>query len=233
MLIKKRTIKIIVGVIVAIAVIVGAVFAFQTISTNIKIKDTENKLSQINAEELETKIIKELENTDLNVNSPTSKTEFRKLDSNKSKFDSYIKMYYELSQKYFGTEMKTNEEVMTEYISAFITNSKEHGVAIPCFKIESDNNGKFKNINYLESGPGDRIETIVKNAVEKVFKNEYGIEIFVNGNDKYNLHFRNAGNILEPMVEDEEYWADVNYEITNDKSSYIPSLSTITFGLSK
>ena len=74
MLIKKRTIKIIVGVIITIAVIVGAVFAFQTISTNMKIKDTESKLSKINAEEFESKLISELKQSKFNINTSNLST---------------------------------------------------------------------------------------------------------------------------------------------------------------
>lgn len=65
MLIKKNIIKIIVIIILVIAIIVGGIFAFQFISTNNKIKGTEQKLSQINAEELQEKLIKELDSTSL------------------------------------------------------------------------------------------------------------------------------------------------------------------------
>ena len=73
---SKNIIKIIIGIVVVIAVIVGGIFAFQFISTNSKIRDTEKKLSQINAEELQEKLIKELESTSLK--NSTYTTEFLK-----------------------------------------------------------------------------------------------------------------------------------------------------------
>ena len=64
----KKAFKIIIAVIVVVAVIVVGIIVKKPISNNIIIKDTENKISQINAKELETELINSLKNTSLNVN---------------------------------------------------------------------------------------------------------------------------------------------------------------------
>ncbi len=189
MSIKKKTIKIIVGIIVAIAVIVGGIFAFQFISTNMKIKDTEEKLSQINAEELQSKLIKELESTSLNVQVNNG-------------------------NQFVITEFVDNGK---GYISASICLVRGKNidvVGIPCFHIERDNNGKFKNITYLENG--FEIENIVGNAVRKVFKNEYDVNIIEENDSGYNSHFRQITQMQEITYTDTAFWETIYQKITGD-----------------
>lgn len=193
MSIKKNVIKIIIGIIIAVVVIVGGIFAFQFISTNMKIKETEEKLSQINAEELQTKLIKELESTQLTNN--------------------------------YTTEFLENKD---GFIVVNIYN-KEMFVEIPCFKIETDSNGKFRKITYLETG--NKIVDIVENSVKKVFKNEYDINIVIEDTN-YNLHFREIGKSQEIKTNDEIFWQLVYYGIAEDKAYELDkTLPTITFGL--
>lgn len=193
MSIKKNVIKIIIGIIVAIVVIVGGIFAFQFISTNNKIKDTEQTLSQINAKELQEKLIKELESTPLT--------------------NSYT------------TEFIENEN---GFIVAKIT-QKEMFVEIPCFKIETGSNGKFRKITYLELG--NKIVDIVNNSVKKVFKNEYDINIVLEDSN-YNRHFREVGKSQKVETNDEMLWQMVYYGIAEDKAYELDkSLQTITFGI--
>ena len=64
LVIKKKTIKIVILIIVMAIIVIGGIFLIQFISNNIMIKQTAEKISQINAEELETKIMEELKNTE-------------------------------------------------------------------------------------------------------------------------------------------------------------------------
>ena len=68
LVIKKKTIKIVILIIVMAIIVIGGIFLIQFISNNIMIKQTAEKISQINAEELETKIMEELKNTELYIN---------------------------------------------------------------------------------------------------------------------------------------------------------------------
>ena len=58
--IKKKNLIIVLVIAIAVVVIVAGIFLTRIILTNIDIKDTENRLRKISAEELQNKIIKEL-----------------------------------------------------------------------------------------------------------------------------------------------------------------------------
>lgn len=204
MLIKKRTIKIIVGVIVAIALIVGIIFAFKAISTNIKIKDTESKLSKINAEELQTKLIKELENTPLNKNDYTYNTEFLE---------------------------NTDGVVVAKIVFNDKSSNETESVTIPCFQIDSYSNGNFKSITYWEM---DELLKSVNNKIEETFKNDYDINIIIKDDSMYNSHFRTTGNNQKVEMTDKIVWDMVYYDIAGEEDYgrtylYLP----IKFGLDK
>lgn len=80
---KKKIIKILVAVIVSIIIMVLGILSIP----NIKIKSASKKLSNINAQELQLKIIERLEKSPLNINTETTKTEFRTLDSTKTELE--------------------------------------------------------------------------------------------------------------------------------------------------
>lgn len=153
--------KIIVVIVVAIAVIVGGIFAFQFISTNSKIKDTEEKLSQINAEELENKLIENLKKSKL-----------------------YVGAVSESDKELVWTEFKNVNGV----VIAKIQSTKGEYVNIPCFKIESDSNGKFKSITF-DNSQTNGIFDISKQVINNEFKNEYDIDTFIENNSLYSKHF--------------------------------------------
>lgn len=228
MLIKKRTIKIIVGVIVAIAVIVGAVFAFQTISTNIKIKDTENKLSQINAEELESKLISELKQSKFNINTSNLSTQICDWnDLGNTKQGEMAAMTIEIF--YAGNKINNPYE---DNVSAYITSNKGFA-AIPLFKIEKDNNGNFKNIVYSE-----RIfhSSIVKEAIEKVLKDCYDIDMMIVGNAKYNTRFNKFNTDRETMYANKDILDSVFENVEGFKSNdieYFEEYTQTNYGLDK
>lgn len=171
---KKRTKKIIIVsaiIIVAIIAVIAIVIAVQNIfKDDIKIKETEEKLVQINTEELEQKLIEELKKTNLNIS-----TKHNKLSVNTT----------------FAQEAE-----FKGYISAKITFMNENTimgiVKIPCFKIEKDENGKFKNIEYVETFMND--ENMIANTVKNVLSNEYNINLKVEDNEKYNTRFNKVDN---------------------------------------
>lgn len=187
MSIKKKTILIIIGVIIATAIIIGGIFGFKSISTSMRIKETENKLSKINAEEFESKLISELKQSKFNINTSNLSTEICNWnDFNNTKQGQMAVMSIEIF--YAANNIDNPYE---DCVSAYITSNSRGVVAIPLFKIEKDNNGNFKNIVYTE-----RVlkESVVTNAIEKVLKNDYGIDMFIKENSKYNTRFNKLFN---------------------------------------
>lgn len=193
--IKKGTIKIIVissvTVIVAVALIVGIIFGIKIKRKN----DMKEKINQINAQELQEELIKELEKSPININNPSVKTRFKVAveDPNVEISDDKIivgdnadLLNSGMSISYSFTE---DPPRYVGYITAFITyepNTKSSlkGVAIPCFKIESNSNGKFKNIIFAykdDFGIADTVYNILKNLL----KEKYDVDITVLEYDDY------------------------------------------------
>lgn len=213
--IKKKALKIIGIVIVAIIILVGLFFLIQTISTNMKIKETEEKLSQINTEELKTKLIEGLEKTDLNVD-------------------------LTLDTMFVDTIFTEGEDELEGFtvmsIIAFKNNNIIGEIEIPCFKIESDNNGNFKNIEYVEHRVLDT--NIIEQTIEDVFKYSYNIDLKIIDNIKYNSTFNrglvNKGTVktlsndfflaIVNRINDTEY---EDYSLVEDYKEY----ETAKFGL--
>lgn len=144
--------------------------------TNIIEKNAmKNSISKINAEDLQNKIIAKLEETKLNLNNDNYTTVFRKFYKGKPV------LMEELTIKMNETDSGT-KNIYEDYISAYIylNSSKEteytEGVIVPVFKIKNDNNGNFVSIEYIET-----LEAIldvgIKNIIETVFKEDYGIDI--------------------------------------------------------
>lgn len=212
--IKKRTLKILGIVILVVAVIIVAVFLTHFILTSIKINQTEKKLSQINAEELQTKIIEKLKETPMNIN-------------------------LSYGNQMIMTEFVDNYEDTNGYVTALILYTKGtniyngEGVAIPCFKIESDSNGNFKDIKYIYAS----FDSIVNEAVERVFKDEYNIDVVITNNARYNSHFRSFSfdNSLKIIRTNEDFLESVVKKITDEDDYDDTSDKTIdnimTFGL--
>lgn len=181
---KKRTVKIIISLILIIVILaLGAIIARVVINEN-QIKQTEEKLSKINSKELETFLIEELKSTSLNVNTSSIKTIFGTGERFASEFNGVSALDFALSLHY------KEENPFEDYISAYIvTNNGENGIVIPCFKIISDNNGNFKYILYLTNSKFN-----VSDVVNKVFKTKYNINILLTGNNKYYDRFIAEGN---------------------------------------
>lgn len=193
--IKKKKLKILGIIILVIGVIIATVFLTRFILTNIKINNTEKELSQINAEELQTKIIEKLKETPMNIN-------------------------LSYGNQMIITEFVDNYEETNGYVTALILYTKggniynSEGVSIPCFKIESDSNGNFKNIKYIYAS----FDSIVNEAVERVFKDEYNIDVVITNNARYNSHFRSSGfdNSLKIIRTNEDFLESVVKKITDE-----------------
>lgn len=225
----KKALKIIIAIIVIVAVIVGGIFAYKFISTNIAIKNTEKKLSQINAEEFETKLIKELEKTKLNVNTSNISTKICSWEEiSKSKENEMFVMGAEI---FYGANKQDNP--YEKSISAYITSKSKETIAIPLFRIESDNSGKFKKIIYTERALK---ESIVPSVIEKVLKDEYGIDMLIVGNEKYNTKFNKLFNSeISTIYATEKDLTKILNEMQGSNFSSFPKsyneYSTTEFGL--
>lgn len=198
---NKKVFKIIVAMIIIIAIAAVGIFASQIISTNIKIKETKEKLSQIDAKELETKIIEELKNSKLYLEIDEGNTFVGTMFNEGVNFKDYITLSY-----------------------LYIKNGNPVGaIEIPCFKITSDNNGNFRNIEYtyyyFES------PNTIEQTIKKVFKNEYDIDFSKdwswnqfngNFNGKYNRTFNNFKNTNKGAIyiDDQNFFIGILEKIT-------------------
>lgn len=223
----RKTLKVIIAVIVVILLIVGGIFAYKFISNSMKIKNTEEKLSQINAQEFEDKLIEELKKTKLNVNTSNISTNICSWEE-MSNLEQFVVIPIEL---FYSANKQDNP--YEESISAYITSNSEGTVAIPLFKIESDNNGKFKKITYTERALK---ENIVPSVIEKVLKNEYDIDMLIVGNTEYNTRFNKLSNSDKGTIYcTENFLNEVLDKMQGrNNSSYVESYkeySTTIFGL--
>ncbi len=224
---NKKVFKLIVAIIVTIIVIVVGIFASQVISTKIKIKNTENKLSQIDSKEFEDKLLEELKKTKLNINTSNVSTEICSWEEiTKSEDISVmgIEIFYSANNQ---------DNPYEKSISAYITYNSKGLIAIPLFTIESDNNGNFKKIIYTERALK---ESIVPSVIEKVLKDEYGIDMLIVGNAKYNTRFNKLFNSeISTIYATEKDLTKILNEIHNSNNSSYPKsyqeYSTTEFGL--
>ena len=115
-------------------------------------------------------------------------------------------------------------------------------VEIPCFKINTDKDGKFKSIEYTDMVLE---EDIIAPVVEKVFENKYGIKMKIEGNDKYNKTFNSFLKESKYTNEGEIYYIDEKFmagviSIIKEPSDYtvdsripkrVRQYKTVTFGI--
>lgn len=226
----KKALKIIIAVIVVVALVVGGIFAYKFISTGMAIKNTEEKLSQINAKELETKLIKELEKSKLNVNTSNVSTKICTWEEiSKSKENEMFVMGAEI---FYGANKQDNP--YEKSISAYITSNSKETVAIPLFRIESDSNGNFKKIIYTEMALKEYYT--VTDTIKKVLKDDYDINMFIEGNEKYNTRFNKIFNSKTSTIfATEKDLTKILNEIHNSNNSSYPKsyeeYSITEFGL--
>ena len=171
--IKKKTIKIISAIIIVLliivvsAVIIGVVLPRKTEN---QIRET---LSQINAEELQEKMIKELEKSSLNINTEEITTTIGTLDDAENN-NKYIKNNINLlSGVKANYELSHNLDIFKNYISAYIIGKNNEVIVIPCFKIESDTDGNFKSIKCKSTMKSHNIPDLFV----KVLDEQFGIKL--------------------------------------------------------
>lgn len=215
LVIKKKTIKIVILIIVMAIIVIGGIFLIQFISNNIMIKQTAEKISQINAEELETKIMEELKNTELYINNK---------DNNKNGKTEVITVFTN------GTNF---QEYITATIACLLNDDIIAVLEVPCFKINTID-GKFNNIEYTAQFMKN---SMIKDTVKKVFKDNYNIDLSITGNREYNKRFNeevsNHGTIY---YSNNAYFVKILNKITgnNYNESIVKSLNqykTSTFGI--
>lgn len=222
---KKKIITILIALIVLILIIILGILAIPSI----KIKSASKKLSNINTQELQQKIIERLEKSPLNVNNETTKTEFRTLDGTKTELEKIIEMGYEVADAYNNNVLnngKKEDRPYEEFISAYIYNKEKNsiGVAIPCFFIESDDNGNVKRIEYWDDYNDCMfIGAIIQQEIENVLKMDYNIDTKVINNLIYkgykknrNINFERSYRRIRMNYNNEEFLEDTFKTISNN-----------------
>ncbi len=135
----------------------------EEIKVSLSIKNTKDILSDIDADEMKEEIIDKLKDTDLNVNTSSIKTEFEEIQ----KIDKDILKMCTYSS---GDDEKG-------FVYAFIIDEdEEKGIAIPLFRIKSDSDGMFKNIEYISGHNWLDSDSYISSAINNVLKTEYGLE---------------------------------------------------------
>ena len=137
--IGKIKFKIIVTIFIIALLLPIIMIIIEEIKVSIAINNTKDILSNINAKEMQEEIIDRLKDSKINVNTSSIKTEieaFQEADEDIIKACTY----------------SSNNDSEKDFVYAFIIDEKEENVvAIPLFRIESDSNGYFKNIEYVSN----------------------------------------------------------------------------------
>lgn len=220
--IKKKNIKIVIAIVILIIVIILGICLVPLISSSIVIKETQEKLRNINAEELQNQIIAELEHSDLNIDMTADSIKIETVIDEGIRFKGYTTAKIGCLQN--GTVVGVME--------------------IPCFKINSDNNGKFKSIEYTQEFMK---KSIIDDVVRKIFKNNYDLENFdeIRGSKKYRERFNANGTSGEIYCSDNEFFIIIlkrlkkgfnNYSVNDynyhkDLFDGLKKYQTTTFGL--
>ena len=157
--------KVFIGIIsvIVIVAIVGVIVGL--VVPTIKFTQLKNKLSQINAEELQNKIIQELETTSLYVKGSTT------IDN--------------------GIKIDNLEDYVIANIMEIASNDI-YVVTVPLFKI-NNSNGNFKSIEYISNFPD--LEIDIEDIIFNVLKADYGIDINYSNQQKLMEHNKSSVSI--------------------------------------
>ena len=181
--INKKNIKILIAVIVAILIILIGVFVAPIINTNLKIKNTESKLNQIKAKDFENELIEEFKKSPLNINNDTIKTTFGKLDDIDNNASLEMKASIGFTkmngEEYYKSKYEDLENFVYAYILEYKSNKIDNYIVVPLFKIESDSNGNFQSIEYMDASELYFIEPIIKQTIKEVLEKDYNIDTSV------------------------------------------------------
>lgn len=213
---KKKIIKIVIAILISIAVIIGAFFLIKSILINVQNGKEESKIAQINSQELQEKIIKEIEkNEKINIRAEEFKTTIgtsKMVNSDMLDFNVSI----------FEADNNINET--DEMVYAFYERDKavDNGyscICLPLFMIDSNDDGSLKRMIFLPSFNGG-IGNEVKSTIENVLKSEYDVNMRQHYlYDAKLFHFTGNfyGEELKRLFLSKVYGADVwgtaNYEI--------------------
>lgn len=163
----------------------------EEISVSMSISNTKKILSNIKAEEMQEEIIERLKNSQININTSSLETQFE--------------VFQEVDKDILKKcTHSTSDYKAKDFVFAFITDKEEEkGVAIPLFKIVSDSDGKFKNIEYV-SGDEWFNGYMVVDAINDVLKTEYGLE---KGMGYYGMRYEEEyyGPMHEPSIIGDDY----------------------------
>ena len=176
--INKKAICII--IVVIILIVIGGIVA-NLIIKNVEVNSVKKKLSAIKSEELKENLEKELKETDL----------FLEMNLDNLYVGSMINFFFEFDCYTCLSNL------------AFKGNANNivGAIEIPCFKITSDSNGNFKNIEYTDILFNET--QVIKEVVEKVFKNNYGIDM-----NQINKNMEN------------KFYKEESYQYTNEGEIY-------------
>lgn len=188
MLIKKKSIKVIISIIAVLLIIAIIALIVGVVLPNVKRNQIKNKLSQINAEDLQEKMIQEIEKTELNINTEKLSTTIGTFEmAEKSNETKNIDKLFANAELYYALTGNTND--FKNYVFAYIIGEDNELVIIPCFKIESDSNGNFKSIKCKWSKISHKVTNIFLDVLEK----DYGIKL--EGKYKAELQKSNKDNV--------------------------------------
>lgn len=198
----KSKVFFILTILAIIIVLVIGIVIVNIMKPKILVSQTEKKISQIDASQLQEKIIEELKNTALNINKSQIKTDFQVCDINRKDYFceniAFDSIFYAPSENYFDN-----------FVFATITKDKqENFLYIPCFKITSDSNGKVKNIEYLCSDHYD-IYIIIEKSINKVLKDVYNLNTPIE-NVSYKYGYNQSNTYVDWLKIDKK---DYRYEI--------------------
>lgn len=161
--------KIFIGIISVIVIVAIVAIMFGLVVPNIKFNQTKIRLSQINAEELQDKIIKELEKTPLNIETYTTDTTV-------------------------DDEVKVGNN--PDFVKVFVMTSEielADVITIPVFKITSNEDGNFKSIEYVSNFMDFEVD--VEDIIFNILKTDYNIDINYSNRQKLMEHNKNTVEI--------------------------------------
>ncbi len=170
---KRKIIKIVIAILISVAVIIGLFFLIKFISISVQNRKEENKLAQINSQELQEKIIKEIEkNEKINIKTEKFKTTIGTKKMINSDMLDFLVIPFESDNEL----NETDEVVYAFYEGNETVDDGTSYISLPLFMIDSNDDGSLKRILFLPSFNGGLGNEVTK-TIENVLKSEYDINM--------------------------------------------------------